>query len=267
MPFPAWLPPDPKAPPPVVVQPVYNSTVGSRYGGMGQQGAGPGSSGLSSLWDNQAAPPPQQDPQSLRRGAGGRGGAAPGGGAVNQRPNPFTSRQGPAAPTEQVQARPLPSQRAGSYQTAAPGYGRTTSPQPAAATAAPGGRSAQEKLKDRFRNAAKSASSLNSVSSNSSAGDDGGSGNRFVNTVQAARQNSFGPSAGGTPSSDRPVMSATAPWAGGPDEFSGFGYGGGGGGGGGYDYDGSRGGGRQGLPSNPAARRGPGLPSGPRSMR
>ncbi|KAH8821455.1 Sec1-binding region of Mso1-domain-containing protein [Xylogone sp. PMI_703] len=262
IPFPSWLPPDPKAPPPTVIQPVYNNAVGSRYGGL-QQGGGPGgagSSGLSSLWDPQAAPAAQQDPQSLRRGARG-GGAA--GAAVNQRPNPFMSRQA-ATPVEQVQARPLPSQRAGSYQTAggaAGAFGRATSPQPPASS---GGRSAQEKLKDRFRTAAKSAtgSSASSVSS------DGGGGGKFMSTVQAARQNSFGnqgSSGGGGGGGDKPYMSATAPWSGGGDEYSAFSYGGGGG----YD-DGGRSGGRQGLPSNLQAgsgRRGPGLPSGPRGLR
>ncbi|KAK4066991.1 uncharacterized protein Triagg1_7991 [Trichoderma aggressivum f. europaeum] len=68
-PFPNWLPPDPKAPPPQMTQAVYaQSQVGSRYGGLGgpQQ---PGAGGLSSLWDSGPAQPPQpQIPQSLRAG-------------------------------------------------------------------------------------------------------------------------------------------------------------------------------------------------------
>ncbi|RFU29731.1 hypothetical protein B7463_g6589, partial [Scytalidium lignicola] len=106
-----------------------------------------------------------------------------------------------------------------------------------------------------------------SPSSTSSAGGVDAAAGKFMSTVQAARQNSFGP----TSPAEKPYMSATAPWAGGGDEFSGFSYGGSGGGGagGGYDYDaGSRGGGRQGLPNNSGGgRRGPGLPSGPRGTR
>ena len=230
--FPAWLPPDPKAPPPVVVQPVYQSNVGSRYGGMQNQG-GAGGGPLSSLWDSQPQGQAQQDPNSLRRGR-----AAPQAGAARQ--NPF-ARQA-ITPEPQVQARPLPSQRAGSYQTVganAFGRGGNESPQPPSSSA---GRSAQDRLKDRFRGGARSASPANST------------GPGLANVVQQVqRNNSFGSSAsgstgnyedrfmptgnsayGGTGGSERPFVAATAPWASNENEFGGGGYGGG------YDAGSSR---------------------------
>ncbi|KAG5990899.1 hypothetical protein E4U43_004165 [Claviceps pusilla] len=144
--FPAWLPPDPKAP--VVPQPVYaNATswqqqqIGARYGGLGPGGSaggaggagGPGAGGLSSLWDSApgggGGPQQQQQQMSLRSGRGSRGG-------------------GLAAGRDDVQARPLPSQRAGSYQ----GVGVSGSP---AGTA-----SAQDRLKQRLWGGGRSASPL-----------------------------------------------------------------------------------------------------------
>lgn len=129
-PFPGWLPPDPKAPPPAA--PVYaQPQVGSRYGGLAQQqpGAPGGGTGLSSLWDSsggarQAGAPAQG---SLRQNQFARGGGA---GRGQMEP--------PAA-----QARPLPSQRGGSYQTQNPG-GRNSGGTP------PPGSSAQDKLKQRL---------------------------------------------------------------------------------------------------------------------
>ncbi|CAL3966123.1 unnamed protein product [Diplocarpon coronariae] len=108
--FPAWLPPDPKAPPPVVVQPVYaQSNVGSRYGGLQSQSGG-SSSGFGSLWDKQPAQQVQAQPSSLRQGRGQAGAGR----------NPFTSvsQQRPA-----VEARPIPSKMEGSYQST--GFGRS----------------------------------------------------------------------------------------------------------------------------------------------
>lgn len=96
--FPAWLPPDPKAPAPA---PVAQQPPPSRYG-AGLQGSQSAGGGLSSLWDK-------------RRAEGGGASAPPAG--VNAR-NPFARNNAPAAAPEQaVQARPLPSQRTGSYQT------------------------------------------------------------------------------------------------------------------------------------------------------
>ncbi|KFA77765.1 hypothetical protein S40288_00495 [Stachybotrys chartarum IBT 40288] len=127
--FPAWLPPDPKAPAPQPAQVVYaQPQVGARYGGpgMGPGGGGGAAGGLSSLWDSGPAGGGAPAPQSLRAGRTPVGGR-----------------------TADVQPRPLPSQRPGSHQsggsTASFGAG-------AAATAAgqAGGSSAQERLRQRF---------------------------------------------------------------------------------------------------------------------
>lgn len=115
-PFPEWLPPDPKKP---VVTPALQQPSGGQYGNMypGQygnngmlhsRGNSAGRGGISDLWDS--GPSQQQAPhaQSLRV----------------QRPTPqalksfdSSGRQG-GSDSYTVQARPLPSQRAGSYQNA-----------------------------------------------------------------------------------------------------------------------------------------------------
>lgn len=128
-PFPGWLPPDPKAPPPV--EPIYpqqQSQVGSRYGGLAQQQAGgPGGSGsgLSSLWDSS--------------GGARRGGAPPQG---SMRPNQFGRGGNSDFGRAEPQPRPLPSQRGGSYQNQ--GLSRDSGSTP------PAGSSAQDKLKQRL---------------------------------------------------------------------------------------------------------------------
>lgn len=229
--FPGWLPPDPKAPPPIVVQPVYaQSSVGSRYGGLQNQGAA-GGGALSSLWDSQ---PQQQQapPQSLRQGRGAVGGTP----AARQ--NPFARQQ--ASSQLEVESRPLPSQRAGSYQTAGGGaFGRQAGDTPPGSSS---GVSAQDRLKKKLGQgragsnpamggAAASVQRNDSYGSASSRGGDGYEGS------------------GG----DKPFVSATSPWASNETEFGGSGYGAPA---------------RQGLPSGPAAgRRGPGLPNGPRGPR
>ncbi|KAK2072921.1 hypothetical protein P8C59_007245 [Phyllachora maydis] len=144
--FPTWLPPDPKAPPPV--QPVFTqqSQVGSRYGGLGPAASGGNNTnggGLSSLWDRNQQQP--QDPASLRQG---RGAPPPmrGADAANSR-NPFLNNRG-GDPRDDVQARPLPSQRAGSYQQ----YGRNNNDSaavPPGSSSGPGG-SAQDRLRQRL---------------------------------------------------------------------------------------------------------------------
>jgi hypothetical protein len=245
--FPGWLPPDPKAPPPVVVQPVYNTNVGARYGGLQNQGAG-GSGALSSLWDSQ---PQQQQEQSmgLRQQRGGR--LPPGG--VTGRQNPFARQAN--TPEPQIQARPLPSQRAGSYQTAGAGAGAFGQTPPGSSS----GMSAKDRLKKNFRGeraaspAIGSAAMADPVQRSNSYGSSGNGGNYEDRFMPQGTVN--GPSGGG----DKPFMAATSPWASSESEF----------GGGGYGYSGGGGGGaRQGLPSGPGAgRRGPGLPSGPRGMR
>lgn len=252
--FPGWLPPDPRAPVQVVQQPVYTqSNVGRGYGGLPQQGAGPGSGQLSSLWDSQPQQQGgqgQQEPQSLRAGRG-----APGRQAVQARHNPFAKQ---APPEAHVQARPLPSQRAGSMQ---PGGGNSPFARPDSSGSA---MSAKDRLKGQFgqkrsaspvvndqgagyRNDSYSSSrSNNSQASTPYPPDNYGSGSRGGN------YNSGG---GGA----KPYVSATSPWASSDQEF------------GGYEpaYDTTNNDRRQqGLPSGgPRGGRGGGLPSGPRGPR
>ncbi|KAE9571203.1 hypothetical protein CGMCC3_g12789 [Colletotrichum fructicola] len=156
-PFPGWLPPDPKAPPPAA--PVYAqpaSQVGSRYGGLQpQQQPGP-TTGLSSLWDSNGGAQPRQDTMSLRQGRGApppmRGGEQP------ARLSPF-ARAGDSG-RDDVQARPLPSQRAGSYQSSA-AYGReavSTPPGSSGGGGGGGGGSAQDRLKQRLWGGARTTS-------------------------------------------------------------------------------------------------------------
>ncbi|KAK3326304.1 Sec1-binding region of Mso1-domain-containing protein [Apodospora peruviana] len=265
-PFPGWLPPDPKAPPPV--QPVYASSqsqIGSRYGGLGQQqqggqqqGGGSGSK-LNSLWDNNG-------PASLRQGRGGGQGVAS---APPQARNPFTNRLGGDQGSGGVQPRPLPSQRSGSYQTTTAGsvnssaYGRNDSVTSSSAASISSGTSAQEKLKQRLWGGARTTSPaaggpFQPPAAQQQSG--GGGGSRWGGSSGGGGggdyEDRFGPGGmydGGGGTDSPPVMSANAPWLGG----GGYDYSGGGGGGGGRTA--SR------LPSNP--RRTGGLPSGPRSGR
>jgi hypothetical protein len=126
-PFPPWLPPDPKAPAPVVA-PVFagQTQVGSRYGGITQGGQGQqggGGSALSSLWDSGGG----GAPASLRTGRGG---------------NPFAQQQAGGGD------RPLPSQRGQSYPSVNV-YGRD-GPSPPPPGSSSGGFSAQERLKQKL---------------------------------------------------------------------------------------------------------------------
>lgn len=213
-PFPPWLPPDPKAPPPT--QPLYaqsTSQIGARYGGgMGAQGGGAAQQGgLSSLWgDGGGAQPPPQAPQSLRAG--------------RAQPAPMGQRGG----REEVMARPLPSQRSGSYQSGGPA---AAAPPPAAG----GASSAQDRLRQRFRGGGSSRGSSPSQGGQSPFQLPGG-----------ASGYDAGPAGGG--GGDQPFVSNNAPWSTGDDPYAG--------GGGGYQ--------RQ-APSGASRRQG--LPSGPRGYR
>jgi hypothetical protein len=246
-PFPGWLPPDPKAPPPA--QPVYaqQNQAGNRYGNLNQQQGGNTAGGsttrLGSLWDNNSNNQQGGQPPSLRQG----------------RQNPFTARGG----REEVQSRPLPSQRAGSYQQTG-AYGRnesTPSPQPSST-----GSSAQDKLKQRLFGGARTTSPSGgggpfqppAPAQQSSGGNRwGSSGN---NSGGGSYEDRFAPGGAYDGGNDRPVMSANSPWSGGDmDYYSGEpSYSSSGGGGGNASSGRNR---PAGLPSGP--RRG-GLPSGPR---
>ena len=120
--FPEWLPSDPKRPAPVHQQSQYGqygqpgNAYGSQYSaqpGHGRGGSG-GRAGLSDLWDSSPAAPaaapapqslraPRPTPQSLRTNESGTSQPSSGG-LTSTYPQP-----GPGA-------RPLPSQRAGSFQ-------------------------------------------------------------------------------------------------------------------------------------------------------
>lgn len=236
-PFPGWLPPDPKAPPPVQPVAAQPGQVGARYGGLTQQQGGSGS--LSSLWDNNPVSQPQ-DSQSLRRGRG----APPPARGGDPRLNPFGGRNSDpmAGAREEVQARPLPSQRAGSYQQAAPAR---------EATPSGGGGSAQERLKQRLWGGSRTASPAGNgpfqppqQQPSSHRGGGGGSGD-YEDRFAPGGLYDGGPGSGG---GGKPFVASKSPWASSESDLSG-----GGGGGGGV-------GGRPSLPSGP--RRG--LPSGPR---
>lgn len=139
-PFPPWLPPDPNdrravtpQQPPMQQQNSYFSNARNPYGNAPPQSAG-GRGILNDLWDapsNQATP---AQPQSLRAG----------------RRQPGGSRQESVNSLSVPQARPLPSQRSGSYQNtqsqgslAASGFAMDPNP-------SPGGSTAQERLKARL---------------------------------------------------------------------------------------------------------------------
>ncbi|KAH4271547.1 hypothetical protein HBI04_027290 [Parastagonospora nodorum] len=237
-PFPQWLPPDPKAP-----QAAPTQFASSRQQGQMQPTGGRGG-GLSDLWD---APQQQQQPQeplSLRRGPGARGGGA----------RPLQGRPGMGnslTPEPQSQGRPLPSQRAGSYQSSLQGgYQADASPPPSAGS----GSTAQERLKARLWGRSNSpapsaASDAGSQSSRMGAYDrPAPQGGRAP--YQDERNNSYGSTGGGGGGGGRQQgsssVSSNSPWTGNDDPY-----------GPGYDRGPpQRGpaGGRVGLPSGPRMR-------------
>jgi hypothetical protein len=234
-PFPGWLPPDPKAPPPATVQPVYSGQqVGAGYGGLGMQGAGAagGGSKLGSLWDRQ--PPPQQAaPQSLRAGRGVASQALRGG----VRQDPYSRNQQSVSAEQPVQARPLPSQRAGSHQSAGRNdLSRTGSGSSVGSGTGTG--TAQDRLKARLWGGAKAATAgASQERTPSPAG--GGYGAPAARPGYDERTQSGQSAASGR--SDRPYVAANSPWTTNEDEFAGGG--------------GAVGNRRYGLPSGPRAMR------------
>lgn len=152
-PYPQWLPPDPRAPQPQPAQ-QFVSSVGRQQ----SQGApvGRGGGGLSDLWDSPAPQQHAQQPLSLRRGTGAGAGAAT---------RPAQGRMGSSlTPEPQGQGRPLPSQKAGSYQSSAAAGGRPGAV-PSPPSSAGGGTTAQERLKQRLWGSGRSTSSVQTVSS------------------------------------------------------------------------------------------------------
>ncbi|PYH48169.1 uncharacterized protein BP01DRAFT_177189 [Aspergillus saccharolyticus JOP 1030-1] len=162
-PYPSWLPPDPKAPAPAPSRVIATSQIqpGAPGGAPASSAYGRGG-GLGDLWgDAGAATPPTSQTSSLRRGRMTGGGAnsnnstsslgaplsatasAPGGPVAHNSlsPSPSAMQQHPHHPAG---GRPLPSQRAGSYQTiSGPVTGGSTQPLERAA-------SAQERLRARL---------------------------------------------------------------------------------------------------------------------
>ncbi|KAF2002457.1 hypothetical protein P154DRAFT_544452 [Amniculicola lignicola CBS 123094] len=202
-PFPPWLPPDPKAPMAAPAQMVSSA----RVPGQAQMGRG---GGLSDLWD-----PPQQPQQQQQESASLR--RQPG------RPGPGRQLQGRQglndrlSPEPQAAGRPLPSQRAGSYQS----VGSTSSSvrpslestqQPSSSS----GPTAQERLKQRLWGSGRSTSPSQNSSTNASP----------MSTPM--------PTPGGRSPYERPgaqsAQPGRAPY---PDDRNSGGYSGGGGGGGG----------------------------------
>ncbi|KAH8166542.1 hypothetical protein CIB48_g1725 [Xylaria polymorpha] len=227
-PFPGWLPPDPKAPPPAAAVYSQPSQVGSRYGGLGQQH--PGGS-LSSLWDNNPASQTQET-QSLRRGRG----VPPAMRNSDARDSPFRNSDPMTGNgRDDTQARPLPSQRAGSYQTQG---GFNSAPPPPTGS---GGGSAQDRLKQRLFGGSRTASPAAGGPFNppppqrGGGGGGGGSSGDYEDRFAPGGMYDARSNRGGN-GGDRPQMSANSPWS----------------------NNDSEGGGR------PGGRRPGGLPSGPR---
>lgn len=171
-PFPPWLPPDPNdrrahTPQPTPQQGYaqgqgYYTSAGGRSQFAPQAQGNRGS--LNDLWDTPAPSAAPAAPQSLR--AGRR--LAPGG----PRPDSTASLNVPPS------ARPLPSQRVGSYQSMqSTGSGRVDpSPPPSSGAGGGGGGTAQERLKARLWGGARAASPAGGASGNTSGG---GGGNPY----------------------------------------------------------------------------------------
>ena len=142
-PYPQWLPADPKRP--ALSQTVTSSFTSSLRNPnspqLGQQQRG----GLADLWDQPAQPAPSQQPMSLRRQAANRGG--------------HQDMLSPSHP-QPSQGRPLPSQRAGSYQSVQQQQTDPTPPRSSGSTGSAGGGTAQERLKARLWGRAGSTTSL-----------------------------------------------------------------------------------------------------------
>jgi len=136
-PFPPWLPPDPNDKRAITPQPYAQPSSGyfTSAGGKSQypavQNAGGQRGSLSDLWDAPAQPAAPTQPQSLRAGR-----------RVQPTSNPSSTL---APPTT---ARPLPSQRAGSYQSVQAQQHRPGLDQSPPSSS--GGGTAQDRLKARL---------------------------------------------------------------------------------------------------------------------
>ncbi|MCJ1312036.1 hypothetical protein MMC25_005710 [Agyrium rufum] len=261
--FPNWLPPDPNAPPPkAAVTPLLNN-LQSTYGqapptsGTSLRRSGPGGGAGGGLGDLFADSPQQQggdDPASLRSGR------RPGGfrNLGSQRNESNESVPGARNPYQQQEpgaaARPLPSQRVGSYQSRQSGNispisASSTSSLPSSSQTG----SVQERLKARLGGGASSrsqgaASPSPPTSSYGGGGNSVGTGGGYDEGVSRSR---YGGVTNGSASNPYAQQSQQPPPSGRSDY---------GGGSGTNSYGNS-----YGAPVPP--RRGVGLPSGPRPQR
>ena len=185
-PFPSWLPPDPKAPKSSTAQFVSSNRMqlqqqasySSRQQPTSQQSQFVSSGGLSDLWDpapSQQLAPPQGGPSSLRKGGLARVRGEQSYSSSSGSVDPY-SRQG-----SQTHGRPLPSQRAGSYQSQHSFHSqsdsydsinssqaRTTSSSTSVASppVTPAASSAQERLKARLWGNSGSSNNLSGLAGN-----------------------------------------------------------------------------------------------------
>ncbi|TKA22219.1 hypothetical protein B0A50_08331 [Salinomyces thailandicus] len=147
-PFPPWLPPDPRdrramtpQPPPMLQQASGYFTTSARSSAAGQTPASNNRGSLSDLWDPapSSQPQPTPQPQSLRASR-----------------RPMGAQQPSSNYLAPPQARPLPSQRAGSYQSM---QGQVRPGLETAPSSSGGGGTAQERLKARLWGAGRAGSS------------------------------------------------------------------------------------------------------------
>ena len=175
-PFPEWLPPDPKKPAAIPAQQPQFGQYGNTYSGNGatahSRPTSGGRGGLSDLWDSGPAQPAPQA-QSLR---------APRPTAQMLKSFDSSSRQS-GSDSYQTQARPLPSQRAGSHQNIQP----TATPPP---TGNP-----RERLRARLQGSNSGRSSPANTSQGS-------------HTSQGGYDRQYSGGGGGGPN-----LSASQPWA------------------------------------------------------
>ncbi|KAF2097126.1 hypothetical protein NA57DRAFT_77381 [Rhizodiscina lignyota] len=257
--LPEWLPPDPKAPPPPPAAQFVSSTRRQQeggYGGSGQMGGQRGSGGgLSDLWDNSGrSSTPAAVPSSLRAGRANNMSMDSAQSSTTSlsrssaRPGIVDSYQRGGGEQAQAQSRPLPSQRAGSYQS-----GMKSPPSDQTPPGSSGGGSAQDRLKARLWGGGRSSSPVANQSAASSPG-----------LSSVGSRNPYEPSGGSGGRDQQPMTSANAPWAGGGDDYGVY-SGGGGYGSSGNPYASStnQAPSRSGLPSGPKR----GLPGGPRPHR
>ena len=286
--FPEWLPPDPKTPTPPPTQMVSSSGANQAqpYGQPSQAGSRWGrGGGLSDLWDGPKAQQ-QEDTNSLRPRPG-----------VARANISYSSSESAASggrrvrfgnPSEEpAQARPLPSQRAGSYQTQ---FSQSaTTMRPLASDIGPppstgGNSTAQERLKQRLWGGARAgsptagspapgSSNLSSTSQNSSPvnnrnpydipeGRFGSSSASRLSDDRGYGDDGVSRFGGGSNANNKTSVSANSPWSNNDDPYapSGGAYSGGGGYGGGPYASGASG------PRGPR-QGGVGLPMGPRPKR